>query len=528
MQPPYRRPYDEDDDPDELPPRSPLDLRSSYRNMADADDRGPRARDDDRPGAARSGLPVRPSGPAPDKKAPEKPDKDKGGGLGLPFRRGKDDSAKSSPPTKSPFGVRGDDLQDTGGGRRLPFGRGGEKKPDKKQADQKSGGAGLPVRRGDTDRDRRPGSASSGGKESGGRLGGLFGGKGKDDKQDDRPARPAFGGSPPGGSARGPGGRPDEEKTGRFGGLLGGKGKDDKKSDDKKSARPGDVPPRRGPFDGLDDDRASRGFGSGAPRSGDSPLRSPGSGLPGDRSPAQRSPLSGAPGLSDRDRDRGPLGGPSRSPLSEGGLPRRPSLGSSGDDQDDAAGPLARPAGLGAARPQDRPAPGSLDRADRFGAGARPGAPAEQRPPQRSPLGGGPDREEAERPRSGLLAGLPARRGEEKAPSHEPAPPGPKASRSSSRALPQTSKAPRIVRHGMDLDRKLDLIGLSLVAFALVVFFAVLPSMSFGLLPPVTGGLTGTINHFLSQLFGWGKIIWPLTSAVIGIWLMMRYFGGQM
>ena len=530
MQPPYRGPYDEDDDPDELPPRSPLDLRNSYRNVADAGDRGQRARDDDRPGVTRSGLPVRPGGSAPDKKASDKPDKDKGGGLGLPFRRDKDDSAKNSPPSRSPFGVRGDDLHDTGGGRKLPFGRGGDKKPDKKPSDQKSGGGlGLPVRKGDSDRDRKPGSASAGGKESGGRLGGLFGGKGKDDKQEDRPARPAFGGSPPGGAGRSPGGKPYEEKRGRFGGLLGGKDKDDKKTDDKKSARPGDAPPRRGPFDGLDDERASRGFGSGAPRSGDSPLRSPGSGLPGDRSPAQRSPLGGAPGFGDRDRDRGPLGGPSRSPLGEGGVPRRSPLSPPDDDQDDVVGPMARPAGLGASRPQDRPAlGGGLDRTDRFGAGARPGGPPEQRPPQRSPLGGGPDRDEADRPRSGVLPGLPARRGEEKAPSREPAPPGPKASRPTSRALPQTSKAPRIVKHGMDLDRKLDLIGVSLVAFALVVFFAVLPSMSFGLLPPVTGGLTGTINHFLSQLFGWGKIIWPLTSAVIGIWLMMRYFGGQM
>ncbi|MBN1202844.1 MAG: DNA translocase FtsK 4TM domain-containing protein [Anaerolineae bacterium] len=52
--------------------------------------------------------------------------------------------------------------------------------------------------------------------------------------------------------------------------------------------------------------------------------------------------------------------------------------------------------------------------------------------------------------------------------------------------------------------------------------------MSLGLLPPVKGGLTGAINSGLSNLFGWGKIVWPVVSFAIGIWLILRYFGGQM
>jgi hypothetical protein len=37
--------------------------------------------------------------------------------------------------------------------------------------------------------------------------------------------------------------------------------------------------------------------------------------------------------------------------------------------------------------------------------------------------------------------------------------------------------------------------------------------MSLGLLPQTEGGLSGPINHFPSQLFGWGKIVWPPSAS---------------
>lgn len=483
MQPPYRRPFDEDDDPDDEP-LSPLDLRGSYRNRADADDE---------PDADRPSLLARTSGLVPDRKPPSRDDdKDKGGGFKMPFRRSADEP-KGGTPSRSPFGVRGDDPREESGGRRLPLpGRG---KDDKKDDDKKSGrGIGLPFGKSD----KQPAKPEK--KDSGGSKFGLpLPGRGKDDKKDDRPARPALGGAAP---SRLPGksDAKDEKKGGLLGGVL-GRNKDDK-PDNKSSARPTGIPPRRSsPFD-EDDARPGRLSGSSSPppRSGESSFRSPLGGGPSDRSPAQRSPLGGS-----SDRERSPFGGPARSPLDRGEStpPRRSPF----DDDDDGPGGLpTRSSGLGTSRPADRPAAGSpLDRSER------------------SPLGG--RREEPEKKSGGGLLGK-LRRGKDD--DKAAGPPGPKAARSTSRALPQTTKAPRIVKHGLDLDRKLDLIGVSLVGFALVVFFAVLPSMSFGLLPPVTGGLTGTINHILSQLFGWGKIVWPLTSAVIGLWLMMRYFGGQM
>ncbi len=79
----------------------------------------------------------------------------------------------------------------------------------------------------------------------------------------------------------------------------------------------------------------------------------------------------------------------------------------------------------------------------------------------------------------------------------------------------------------MDFDRKIDLIGVALVAFALVTFFAVTPSVSFGLLPQPTGGLTGRLDHVFAQLFGWGKIFVPFGVGAVGIWLMKESFEGR-
>ncbi len=100
-----------------------------------------------------------------------------------------------------------------------------------------------------------------------------------------------------------------------------------------------------------------------------------------------------------------------------------------------------------------------------------------------------------------------------------------------SKRSPRTShrESPRekgafTLHQGMDFDRKIDLVGVVLVAFALVTFFAVMPSVSLGLLPPPTGGLTGQLDHILSQLFGWGKVAVPFAVGAVGVWLMKESF----
>ncbi|MBN1562563.1 MAG: DNA translocase FtsK 4TM domain-containing protein, partial [Anaerolineae bacterium] len=80
------------------------------------------------------------------------------------------------------------------------------------------------------------------------------------------------------------------------------------------------------------------------------------------------------------------------------------------------------------------------------------------------------------------------------------------------------------LHQGLDLDRKLDLIGLTLIFFAVITFSAVLPSLSFGAMPQPEGGLSGTVNDILSQAFGRGKIVWPIVAFGLGVWLMVQKF----
>ena len=83
------------------------------------------------------------------------------------------------------------------------------------------------------------------------------------------------------------------------------------------------------------------------------------------------------------------------------------------------------------------------------------------------------------------------------------------------------------LHQGLDYDRKIDIVGIVLFAFALVTFFAVTPSISLGLLPQPTGGLTGRLDHVFSQLFGWGKVFVPFGVGAVGVWLMKESFEGR-
>lgn len=71
----------------------------------------------------------------------------------------------------------------------------------------------------------------------------------------------------------------------------------------------------------------------------------------------------------------------------------------------------------------------------------------------------------------------------------------------------------------MSLDTKLDILGVALVLSSLALIFS---SMS-----PNQGQLTGTINTFLAQNFGWGAIAVPLAMFAAGIWLILRHFGEE-
>ena len=84
---------------------------------------------------------------------------------------------------------------------------------------------------------------------------------------------------------------------------------------------------------------------------------------------------------------------------------------------------------------------------------------------------------------------------------------------------PPTSRAPRIESSGwLDLDRKLDLIGVALVFGAIVLVLSALSAEQAAI---------ASVNRIIGQLFGWGAFAVPLTMFAVGMWLIVRHFGEE-
>ena len=83
----------------------------------------------------------------------------------------------------------------------------------------------------------------------------------------------------------------------------------------------------------------------------------------------------------------------------------------------------------------------------------------------------------------------------------------------------KASKAPKIESSDwLDLDRKLDLIGVGLVFGATVFVFSALS--------PAQAAIGG-VHTIVGQLLGWGAIAVPFTMFAIGLWLIVRHFGDE-
>ncbi|MEO8612462.1 MAG: DNA translocase FtsK [Chloroflexota bacterium] len=96
---------------------------------------------------------------------------------------------------------------------------------------------------------------------------------------------------------------------------------------------------------------------------------------------------------------------------------------------------------------------------------------------------------------------------------------GQKGDKKTAAAKPRTSKAPRVQSEGLSLDSKLDILGVVLTLGSLVLFFS---SLS-----PNKGQLTGAINDWIGQIFGWGALAIPAAMMVVGVWLIARHFGEE-
>ncbi len=86
-------------------------------------------------------------------------------------------------------------------------------------------------------------------------------------------------------------------------------------------------------------------------------------------------------------------------------------------------------------------------------------------------------------------------------------------------ARARANKTPKIASGDwLDLDRKLDLIGVGLVFGAIVfVFSALSPEQA----------AIGSVHTVIGQLLGWGAIAVPIAMFAVGLWLIVRHFGDE-
>ena len=469
------RPWRKDDSNDK-PQGSGSSSFRSYRDRDDADsddwlsslDRGGRSPASTGNRGVGGGSFGRPS---PERSQPG--DKDKGGGR-FSLRKGGDKSGKPKKEGGGGLFRRNKDKSDKGsnaGLARRPVGGSARSSTDK----EKKGGLGRFLPKGGGKKDE-PASRSP------------FIGGGRSDTSPDRLGSPIS---------------PNRERLLRSGGST-------------PSESPG---LRRAPFGSADDDDDEEirpgGLGD-RDRSlgGARPTSSFGGARPGSLSDRDRPGVGSRPSaLGDRDRA---FGGSRPGSLSDRdrapGAPARPGL--SGGSPDRAGMPpraASRPGAAGGLRT-------GLPGVDTGGKKDK----AKKKEGGKSPLGflkrGGKDKD------AGRQQSRSAARPQE-APARAHKPSAVPRSQSRARPLPETQKKSTLsIDQGLDFDRKIDLIGVMVVAFSLVAFFAVIPSMSFGLLPPPNGGLTGTLDTLLSQLFGWGKIVLPLAGFALGAWLMVQSF----
>ena len=91
----------------------------------------------------------------------------------------------------------------------------------------------------------------------------------------------------------------------------------------------------------------------------------------------------------------------------------------------------------------------------------------------------------------------------------------------SSRPAPKarTSKAPKVDSGDwLDLDRKLDLVGVGLVFGAIVLFASALSQEQ---------AVISAVHQFIGELFGWGAMAVPIAMFAVGMWLIVRHFGDE-
>ncbi|MBN1145787.1 MAG: DNA translocase FtsK 4TM domain-containing protein [Anaerolineales bacterium] len=92
----------------------------------------------------------------------------------------------------------------------------------------------------------------------------------------------------------------------------------------------------------------------------------------------------------------------------------------------------------------------------------------------------------------------------------------PSTSKPTPKEKPHSPRPPRVLRQGISLDRKLDILGVALALAGLLTLFS--------LLSPIKSSLTGGWASTLEMFFGLGSYVFPLALMLGGLWLVLRNF----
>jgi len=80
-----------------------------------------------------------------------------------------------------------------------------------------------------------------------------------------------------------------------------------------------------------------------------------------------------------------------------------------------------------------------------------------------------------------------------------------------------STRLPQADTSGWNLDTKLDILGIGLIVFALMLTFSAMSAEQ--------GTTFGSINTFIGQLVGWGAMGVPITMGAVGVFLLVTRFG---
>ena len=374
-----------------------------------------------------------------------------------------------------------------------------DKKPDASSTPARPGGGLFGNRGNDQATDKKPDANAP----APARVGGLFGNRGK---TDDQPAD-----KKPDANAPAPA---------RVGGLFGNRGKTDDQPADKKPDANAPAPERVGGLFGnrgkTDDQAADKKPDANPPAPARAGGLFGGFGKKADADAPKSDPAKPAANTGSR-----PAASTTSAPAFGTSPTKPPTFGSGSTPPSSGSAFGSKPAGgtpVGSSNPLSNKPAGASSTPYGSAFNKPTGAPVSSKPAAKAA-----DAKQEVKPAGGLFGNLrssiagrmpgnaamddakTARTADKKAPGKQ------------ARPLERKPKTV-VVQRNFSQDHQLDIVGIALVLFGIVMFFGVISSN------PNEGAITGGIVKLLSQLSGYGRYVWPIPCIAAGGWLILRHF----